>query len=368
MRGKELAMTQNRIFSLLSGSGETPGGEPGQNPPATKVSSAGEAPARDADLLDAYSQAVINVAQSVGPAVIAVSARGDSRGGSGSGFLVTPDGYAVTNSHVVHGRQSFTATTEEGDKIAADLVGDDPSTDLALLRLVARDLPYATFGDSQALQVGQLVIAMGNPFGFRSTVSTGVVSAVGRAMRSEYGRLIENVVQHTAPLNPGNSGGPLVDSRGRVVGINTAVIAMAQGLGFSIPSSTAAWIVGELASHGSVRRLSLGITVTVTQLARRLVRELDLLSDTAVEVIEVLPRGPSDLAGLRPHDVIVAANDRIIAGVDDLHRVLSGRLASAKQPQSSPGGQNPETAGLELTVIRDERAEKIHVAPRYSES
>src|ERR1700689_1734109 len=207
---------------------------------------------------------------------------------------------------------------------------------------------------------------MGNPLGFRSTVSTGVVSAVGRAMRSEFGRLIENVVQHTAPLNPGNSGGPLVDSRGRVVGINTAVIAMAQGLGFAIPSSTAAWIVGELASHGRVRRLSLGITVTVTQLARRLVRELDLLSDTAVEVIEVLPRGPSDLAGLRPHDVIVAANDRIIAGVDDLHRVLSSRLAG--QPQTSPAGQNPETAGLELTVIRDERAEKIHVSPRYSES
>src|SRR5580658_2148995 len=259
MRGKELAMTHNRIFSLLAASGETPGSDSGQNQPTTKVSSPAEA-TRDADLLDAYSQAVINVAQNVGQAVIAVAARGDQRGGMGSGFLVTPDGYAVTNSHVVHGRDSFTATTEEGDKIPADLVGDDPSTDLALLRLVARDLPYATFGDSQALQVGQLVIAMGNPFGFRSTVSTGVVSAVGR--------LIENVVQHTAPLNPGNSGGPLVDSRGRVVGINTAVIAMAQGLGFAIPSSTAAWIVGELAAHGRVRRLSLGITVTVTQLAR----------------------------------------------------------------------------------------------------
>jgi len=291
-------MTHNRIFSLLAASGETAGSDSGQNPPPTKVSSPAEA-TRDADLLDAYSQAVINVAQNAGPAVIAVAARGDQRGGMGSGFLVTPDGYAVTNSHVVHGRHSFTATTEEGDKIPADLVGDDPSTDLALLRLAARDLPYATFGDSQALQVGQLVIAMGNPFGFRSTVSTGVVSALGRAMRSEFGRLIENVVQHTAPLNPGNSGGPLVDSRGRVVGINTAVIAMAQGLGFAIPSSTAAWIVGELAAHGRVRRLSLGITVTAAQLARRLVREHDLLSDTAVEVIEVLPKGPSDLAGLR---------------------------------------------------------------------
>jgi S1-C subfamily serine protease len=365
MRGKELAMTHNRIFSLLAGTGDSPGSESEQGRPSTKAA-AGAAPARDADLLDAYSQAVINVAQSVGPAVIAVAARGEDRGGMGSGFLVTPDGYAVTNSHVVHGRNSFTATTEDGDKIPADLVGDDPSTDLALLRLVARDLPYATFGDSQALQVGQLVIAMGNPFGFRSTVSTGVVSAIGRAMRGEAGRLIENVVQHTAPLNPGNSGGPLVDSRGRVVGINTAVIAMAQGLGFAIPSSTAAWIVGELASHGRVRRLSLGITVTVTQLARRLVRELDLLSDTAVEVIEVLPKGPSDQAGLRPHDIIVAANDRIIGGVDDLHRVLSGRLVSAAAAQASEPKSEP--AGLELTVIRAERAQKVHVDPRYSES
>src|SRR5580700_3135294 len=360
-------MTHNRIFSLLAGSDVTPGSNPDQNPHATKASSPDATP-RDADLLDAYSQAVINVAQSVGPAVIAVSARGDSRGGSGSGFLVTPDGYAVTNSHVVHGRHSFTATTEEGDKIPADLVGDDPSTDLALLRLVARDLPYATFGDSQALQVGQLVIAMGNPFGFRSTVSTGVVSAVGRAMRSEFGRLIENIVQHTAPLNPGNSGGPLVDSRGRVVGINTAVIAMAQGLGFAIPSSTASWIVGELASHGRVRRLSLGITVTVAQLARRLVRELDLLSDTAVEVIEVLPRGAADLGGLRAHDIIVAANDRIITGVDDLHRVLSDRLARAGRSQQPGLEQNLETAGLELTVIRGDEMQKVHVTPRYSES
>src|SRR5580692_7861966 len=354
MRGKELAVTHNRIFSLLATSGETAGSDSGQNPPPTKVSSPAEA-TRDADLLDAYSQAVINVAQNAGPAVIAVAARGDQRGGMGSGFLVTPDGYAVTNSHVVHGRDSFTATTEEGDKIPADLVGDDPSTDLALLRLVARDLPYATFGDSQALQVGQLVIAMGNPLGFRSTVSTGVVSAVGRAMRSEDGRLIENIVQHTAPLNPGNSGGPLVDSRGRVVGINTAVIALAQGIGFSIPSNTAAWIVGELVSHGKVRRPSLGISVTVTRLARRLVRELDLFSDTAVEVMEVVPQGPAAAAGIRPHDVIVAANDRIIGSVDDLHRLLSGRAPNGV-PQASPDAARGE---LELSVIRDESITKL---------
>ena len=298
-------MEQSNIFlSRLAAADENASHE--EHKPATPAGERDSSGPRAADvnLLDAYSQAVINVARTVGPAVIAVAARADSSGrggagGMGSGFLLTPDGYALTNSHVVHGRRSFTATTEEGDRIGAELVGDDPATDLALLRLVARDLPYATLGDSETLCVGQLVIAMGNPLGFRSTVSTGVVSAIGRAMRSEDGRLIENIVQHTAPLNPGNSGGPLVDSRGRVVGINTAVIALAQGIGFSIPSSTAIWIAGELVSHGKVRRPSLGISVTVTRLPRRLVRELDLLAETAVEVMEVVPQGPAAAAGIR---------------------------------------------------------------------
>lgn len=356
----------NIFFSRLAATDENSRGDEQDKPAASgDRESAGPRPA-DVDLLDAYSQAVINVARTVGPAVIAVAARGDSSGrgagGMGSGFLLTPDGYALTNSHVVHGRRSFTATTEEGDQIGAELVGDDPATDLALLRLVARDLPYSTLGDSEALCVGQLVIAMGNPLGFRSTVSTGVVSAVGRAMRSEDGRLIENIVQHTAPLNPGNSGGPLVDSRGRVVGINTAVIALAQGIGFSIPSNTAAWIVGELVSHGKVRRPSLGISVTVTRLPRRLVRELDLLADTAVEVMEVVPQGPAAAAGIRAHDVIVAANDRIIATVDDLHRLLSGR-ASNGAPQAAAGAHRGE---LELSVIRDERMQRILVTPRLA--
>lgn len=361
---------QNTIFSRLASTDEASAGdhdakrEPRAGEPGTQA----PRPA-DADLLDAYSQAVINVARTVGPAVIAVASRGDSSGrsgsagGMGSGFMLTPDGYALTNSHVVHGGRSFTATTEEGDRIGAELVGDDPATDLALLRLVARDLPYATLGDSEALCVGQLVIAMGNPLGFRSTVSTGVVSAVGRAMRSEDGRLIENIVQHTAPLNPGNSGGPLVDSRGRVVGINTAVIALAQGIGFSIPSNTATWIAGELVSHGKVRRPSLGISVTVMRLPRRLVRELDLLSDTAVEVMEVVPHGPAATAGLRPHDVIVAANDRIIANVDDLHRLLSGRLSA---PGASPVAAETNGGELEISVIRDDRILKFPVMPRLT--
>ncbi len=355
-------MSQRGDFETwLVSSEQRPGGDRDAQRPAGSGPASNPA---DADLLDAYSQAVINVASSVGPSVIAVASRGDSRGGIGSGFLLTPDGYALTNSHVVHGRHSFAATTEEGDRIVAELVGDDPATDLALLRLAARDLPFAQLGESESLRVGQLVIAMGNPFGFQSTVSTGVVSAVGRAMRSEQGRLIENIVQHTAPLNPGNSGGPLVDSRGRVVGINTAVIALAQGLGFAIPSNTASWVAGEILSHGKVRRLSLGITVTVAPLARRLVRELDLLADTAVEVIDVLAQGPAAHSGLKPHDVIVAANDRIIAGPDDLHRVLTGRLASKG---ALPADGTARGGELELSVIRDGRLVKVHVVPRYAD-
>jgi S1-C subfamily serine protease len=307
---------------------------------------------RDAELLDAYSQAVIGVVGRVGPAVISVAGHpADGQPGQGSGFVITPDGFALTNSHVVHGRGRLRATTEEGDALDARLVGDDPSTDLALIRLAARDLPHAELGDSDGLRVGQLVIAMGNPFGFRSTVSTGVISALGRAMRSQQGRLIENIVQHTAPLNPGNSGGPLVDSKGRVVGINTAIIAMAQGLGFAVPATTAQWVVGELLAHGRVRRLSLGVTVTIAPIPRRLARELDLLSDQTVEVVEVLPGGPADAAGLSAGDWIVSAAGRVVEDTDDLHRILSSLKAERE---------------LALQIIRDERLIEINVTPRWS--
>jgi S1-C subfamily serine protease len=307
---------------------------------------------REAELLDAYSQAVIGVVGRVGPAVLSVTAHpGDGQPGQGSGFLITPDGFALTNSHVARGRTRLRVITEEGDSLDAQLVGDDPSTDLALIRLAARDLPHATLIESDGLQVGQLVIAMGNPFGFRSTVSTGVVSALGRAMRSEHGRLIENIVQHTAPLNPGNSGGPLVDSRGRVVGINTAIIALAQGLGFAIPATTARWVVGELLTHGRVRRLSLGVTVTIAPIPRRLARQLDLLTEQAVEVVEVVSRGPAAAAGLAPGDWIVAAGGRLIAGTDDLHRVFAGIK---------------EEREITLQVVRQERLLEIAVTPRWS--
>jgi S1-C subfamily serine protease len=314
-----MKLSREKFESLLRlVHGETGEGEQPQAAAARPVVPA------DADLLDAYSQAVIGVVQKVGPAVVSVTGRrGERGGGMGSGFLITPDGFALTNSHVVRGRSRLGVTTQEGDALDADLVGDDPATDTALVRVAARDLPYAELGDSETLRVGQLVIAMGNPLGFQSTVSTGVVSALGRSMRGEGGRMIDDIIQHTAPLNPGNSGGPLVDSRGRIVGINTAIIAMAQGLGFAVPGNTAKWVISELIAHGRVRRLALGVTATVAPVARQLARELDLLNDRAVEVVETLPGGPAAGAGVRAGDLIVTANGRIVSSVDDLHRVLA---------------------------------------------
>jgi S1-C subfamily serine protease len=276
----------------------------------------------DASLLDAYSQAVIHVVESVSPAVLSLTGTND-RGGSGSGFLVTPDGFAITNSHVVDGRSELVATTTDGDRLVARVIGDDPATDLAALRLSASDLPYARLGDSDSLRVGQLVIAIGSPLGLQSTVSTGIVSALGRSLRARDGRLIEKVVQHTAPINPGNSGGPLVDSRGRIVGINTAIVAMAQGLGLAVPATTAEWVLREILAHGQVRRRKLGVTATVVDLPRRLVRQLDLLGATGVEVQEVIPRGAAAKAGLQSGDVLVSLADRVVETMDDLHRLLT---------------------------------------------
>lgn len=292
---------------------------------------------RDTQLLDAYSEAVVSVVDTVSPAVVSLTGEGN---GSGSGFLITPDGYAITNSHVLAGRQSLTAETNDGDRVAADLIGDDPATDLALLKLAARDLPYAEVGDSNSLRVGQLTIAIGSPLGLHSTVSTGVISAIGRSLRSQDGRLIESIVQHTAPINPGNSGGPLVDSRGRVVGINTAIIAMAQGLGFAVPSATAQWVTTEILTHGKVRRRQLGIVATTHHLPKAFIRQLDLLADQAVQVIELAPDGLAKRSGICPGDLIVSINDRIVTNVDDVHRLLT------QWPQDMP---------LRLTVIRNEQ-------------
>ena len=337
--------TGERFESLFRLIDADPGGESAEASPAPRPGVP-----RDAELLDAYSQAVIGVVRTAGPAVISVAGRRDDRsGGMGSGFLITPDGYALTNSHVVRGRSRLRATTHEGDSLDAEVIGDDPATDTALIRVSARDLPFAELGDSGTLQVGQLVIAVGSPLGFQSTVSTGVVGALGRAMRGEGGRLIEDIIQHTAPLNPGNSGGPLVDSRGRVVGINTAIIPMAQGLGFAVPGNTARWVVGELIGHGKVRRLSLGISAAVVPVPRRLAREMDLLNDRAVQVVSTNPGGPAAAAGLREGDLIVSLNGRIVAGVDDLHRVL------ARLPLDRP---------VLLGVVREDRLLEVAVEPR----
>lgn len=280
----------------------------------------------DTDVLDAYSQAVVNVVDNVSPAVVSVSGEGR---GSGSGFLISPDGYAITNSHVVDGRRRLTAGTIDGDRVDARVIGNDPATDLALLKLASSDLPWSELGDSDAVRVGQLVIAIGSPLGLHSTVSTGVISAVGRTMRGHDGRLIESVIQHAAPINPGNSGGPLVDSRGRVVGVNTAIIAMAQGLGFAIPANTAGWVTDELLAHGTVRRRQLGIVASSQRLQRSAMREFDLLSDQVVQVVEVAAGSVAERSGIRPADLIVALNDRIASSVDDIHRFLSLLPANA---------------------------------------
>ena len=310
-------------------------------------------PASDADLLDAYSQAVIGVNRAVGPAVVSVQAAGrgeDGRpqGGSGSGVIISPDGFVLTNSHVVHGAGKLSVFTSDGDRLPATLAGDDPATDLAVLRVSARDLPYAPLGESGKLQVGQLVIAIGNPLGFASTVSTGVVSALGRSFRGAGGRLIEEVIQHTAPINPGNSGGPLIDSRGRVVAINTAIIAMAQGIGFGVPADTARWVVGELLSRGKVTRAKIGIAGATRVLSRPTARRLDLINERVVEIAGIEPGSPAADAGLAVGDLITAVHGRLVQDVDDLHRFLAKWRA----------GQ-----AVELDLLRDGRPISVSVTP-----
>jgi S1-C subfamily serine protease len=259
-----------------------------------------DAAGRDREMLDAYSRAVIRVVEQVGDAVVAVnvekerSSRRAGGEGAGSGVLITPDGFVLTNNHVVEGGGHLTVTSTEGKSFAASLIGADPATDLAVIRIprLGDSLPAAALGDSAELAVGQLVIAIGNPLGFQSTVSAGVISALGRTLRSQSGRLIENVIQTDVALNPGNSGGPLVDSRGLVIGINTAMIYMAQGISFAIPVNTARWVVGELVSHGRVRRATLGIAARVRPVSRSVQRGLGLAAPTLVEVVSIEPGGP----------------------------------------------------------------------------
>jgi S1-C subfamily serine protease len=292
-------------------------------------------PIDDEALLDAYSRAVIDVVDRVGPAVVALSVRKNlpstddpHRGGAGSGVVVAPDGLILTNSHVAGaagGSARIHVTTADGQDLRARLVGDDPDTDLALVRIdEAVTLPAAPLGDSKRLRRGQLVIAIGNPFGFESTVTTGVVSALGRSLRSRNGRLIDDVIQTDAALNPGNSGGPLVSSHGEVVGINTAVIMGAQGICFAVAANTANFVLGELVRHGRVRRAFIGIAAQQIALPRRLRHAAGLDQERAVTAGTVESDSPAARAGLRPGDIIIGLDDAHITGADDLVRALSG--------------------------------------------
>jgi S1-C subfamily serine protease len=286
----------------------------------------------DADLLDAYSQAVVSAAEKISPSVVKIdvtqSARtraGETRErhGGGSGFVFTPDGLILTNSHVVHDSAKISVSLPDGRRFPAHIIGDDPATDLAVIRVDAPSLIAALLGDSQRLRVGQLAIAIGNPYGFRYTVTAGVVSALGRSLRSYSGRLIEDVIQTDASLNPGNSGGPLVTSDGQVVGVNTATIMGAQGLCFAIGINTAKFVAGRLLRDGCIRRSSIGIEAQTTPLHRRLVRFYDLNQDSGVVVMSVENGSPAQSAGLREGDVIIAFDAKPVAGVDDLHRLLT---------------------------------------------
>jgi S1-C subfamily serine protease len=287
-----------------------------------------EVPTEDQALLDAYSRAVIEVVDRVGPAVVRIDVKakdGRAGGGTGSGVIVAPDGLVLTNSHVVGGATQVAVATVDGRTLTARVVGDDPDTDLALVRIDAPvTLPAAALGNSKLLKRGQLVIAIGNPLGFESTVTTGVVSALGRSLRSRSGRLIDDVIQTDAALNPGNSGGPLVSSRGEVVGINTAVILGAQGICFAVAANTANFVLGELVRHGRVRRAYIGIAAQQIAIPRRLRHAAALNQESAVLAASVEAGSPAERAGLKSRDIILGLDGMAITGGDDLIRALAG--------------------------------------------
>ncbi|MEM9155606.1 MAG: trypsin-like peptidase domain-containing protein [Cyanobacteria bacterium P01_F01_bin.33] len=308
-------------------------------------------PNSDGHLLDAYSQAVTRAVERVSPAVANIEVRkirlrSDmrrplERTGNGSGFVFTPDGYILTNSHVVHDADRIDVTLADGRQCSADLIGDDPDTDLAVVRIHAPDLVAAPLGESRALRVGQMAIAIGNPLGFQCTVTAGVVSALGRSFRSRTGRLIDSVIQTDAALNPGNSGGPLVTSRGEVIGVNTAVIQAAQGICFAIPIDTAKFAIASILREGRVRRGRIGVGGQTVQLPLPLVRQHGLANESGILVMWLESNSPAQRAGLRERDVIVEFGERPVATIDDLHRLLTkdqiGKQLSVKAlRQSAP--------------------------------
>jgi S1-C subfamily serine protease len=308
----------------------------------------------DDALLDSYSQTVTSAVERVAPSVIKIDVSFPARGrqperqGSGSGFIFTPDGFALTNSHVVRGATRITVSLADGRRVAAALVGEDSHTDLAVVRIDAPNLVPAVFGDSQAIRPGQIAVAIGNPYGFQASVTAGVVSALGRSLPARSGRLIDDVIQTDAALNPGNSGGPLVNSRGEVIGVNTAIIQAAQGICFAIASNTAKLIAARLIRDGRVRRSYVGIAGQTVPLLTRVVRYFGLVTETAVFVVSVERGSPAERAGLREGDLIVGFGELPVRGIDDLLRLLTEDRVGVTTP---------------LTVIRGSERLTLSVTP-----
>lgn len=318
----------------------------------------------DEMLFDAYSKAVIGAAEKISPSVVRVIVHPEPRGrrppdprypkearGSGSGFIFTPDGFILTNSHVVHKASQLEVALADGRRLEADLIGDDPDTDLAVIQINAANLVPAPLGDSQTVRVGQLVVAIGNPYGFQYSVTAGVVSALGRSLRSQTGRLIDNVMQTDAALNPGNSGGPLVTSRGEVIGVNTAVILPAQGICFAIAINTAKFVAAHLIKDGKVRRSYIGVSGENVSLARYLVRMNSLSTERGVLAISVEASSPAERAGLREGDVIVGFADQALGGIDDLHKLLTESQVGVKST---------------LTILRRSEKMVLEIVPEES--
>ncbi len=313
---------------------------------------------KDGELLDAYSQTVVGVAQKVSEAVVHINVENPGRparqaprrnqNGSGSGFIVSSDGFVVTNSHVVTGARSISVSLQDGREFKARLIGNDPATDVAVLQINGENLASVRFADSDRLQVGQIAVAIGNPYGFQYSLTAGVVSALGRTLRSESGRLIDDVIQTDAALNPGNSGGPLVNSRGEVIGVNTAVILPAQGLSFAVASNLVQYVVGKLIIDGKVRRGYIGISGQVVRINKRMQDYLGIENASGVLIQQVEPHGPAYDSALRPGDVIIAFNNEILNTIDDLHKKLNEDFIGKQ---------------VELRVIRNKRKERVRVVP-----
>jgi len=301
----------------------------------------------DAELLDAYSRAVVGAVDVVAPAVVRIERDAAS---AGSGFLFTPDGMILTNSHVVHDARRLDATLMDGTRHGAQLVGEDVDSDLAVVRIDGTRFPWLTFGDSRAVRVGQVAIAVGNPYGFQHTVTSGVVSALGRSLRARSGRLMDDIIQTDAALNPGNSGGPLVTTRGEVIGVNTAVILPAKGLCFAIASNTARFVASRLIRDGRLRRAYLGLAAQLVSLPTRIRRAQQLAATTGVLVASVEPSSPAALAGVRAGDILVRVDEEPVAGPDDLHRHLT-----------------EERIGIPLTLSIVRETERVQVVVTPSE-